>query len=167
MKTGQKSQLCHHCGVTEAAFKTKKQFNEHCKEHFKSDKFSCDFCNKSFNKKIKLKNHKRFSHVSPVSSYICKVVFSNKEKLKKHMKNIHLRNVMSYVCEIFDKQFIYKEKLIDTLLHVKECTFKIISKSKSLLILLVPYATKILFLGNPFWFITNFMKIVKINVNSA
>ena len=82
MKTGQKSQICHYCGVSEAAFKNKRLYQEHYKEHL-NETFSCDICHKSYTTSVKLKNHKRFTHESPVFCDICKVSYSNKQNLKK------------------------------------------------------------------------------------
>ena len=89
-------------------FSTKSVKNQHVKNiHENSGKYACDACDKRFNFKQNLANHKALLHKKRDKSFLCQTcnkTFSQEISLKQHIKCIH-EDVRNYQCEQCKKCF--------------------------------------------------------------
>lgn len=81
----------------------------HTATHGDEELYACDFCERTFTIKVKLKNHIR-SHTKPFSCPSCDKAFSELSSLKKHVAS-HSKN-KPYICGTCNKRFTHKTFLV-------------------------------------------------------
>merc|ERR1712200_335114 len=112
--------------------------------------FSCEFCNKSYSRKDKLRTHIKMVHedqnVKQHSCQVCEKSYSRKDKLNNHMKQSHFevykkqaedslgtnekmvhedQNVKQHNCQVCEKSYSRRDKLNS---HMKKCHFELYKK---------------------------------------
>ena len=101
---------CSHCNQT---FEMKATLSRHILSHSDYKPYVCtiDDCNKSFNRKDKLKDHQK-RHVGEEKRHMCSTCgnwFSSTSGLNTHMKVVHMR-AYEHLCSFCGKGFPIKSK---------------------------------------------------------
>ncbi|CAC5403078.1 KRAB [Mytilus coruscus] len=141
MHKNSKKHACDHCSQT---FVSMVKLNQHRMIHFdepadsdellvdiKSEQYICNICNKKFQHKGWLENHKKLHEPALLLCNICDRFFKNISDLKQHEVEDHVthrnipelsegkHNEQSYKCDICNKEFIRKPLLDAHLLQHK------------------------------------------------
>ena len=66
------------------------------------DRFDCDSCEKRFETRESLKNHKINFHEKNLSCEFCKKSYASRYHLKQHLNKVHPSNAMDLKCHICD-----------------------------------------------------------------
>ena len=100
---------------------------------FKTNQYTCEFCDKSFSRQGHLESHLHFhTGQRPFFCEVCKRTFSLKSTLFSHM-SVHTRE-RPFFCDICMKAFIKKKHLVDHMQShsgQRPCICKVCNKSFS------------------------------------
>ncbi|XP_055535057.1 myoneurin-like [Wyeomyia smithii] len=94
--------VCEICGKRCA---TQTELKYHVERHKKQHSYNCRYCKKTYNTKIDLNLHIRFSH-NAQRNYpceICGLSFRRKDILRSHLR--HHKDVYEYPCKMCDKRY--------------------------------------------------------------
>lgn len=84
--------------------------------------FTCSFCGKEFNRRIRLVEHERVhTGERPFKCDMCEATFSQRANWRNHMQKTHL-NVANYKCNLCERQFKQRRLLTN---HIKSVHTKL------------------------------------------